>query len=231
MRERVESVPEIGSEDLPVSEAVGEPWQPWARRMEELEKIDARLTVSSASQAGRDSAPALEKSLEVQLRYARAMLLAQLGRQEEALAEHLNVVRLEQTHQHNLNALGLQMAARGHRKAALLSLAEAVKHHPQSVTSRVNFGAVLLAGRDAESAAAARQQFEAALHVDPNMPRRTQACSIRSADWERSRRQSGTNAWALSVKVRLPILTTANSSRLLFCCWSRLPAATRPLRG
>lgn len=158
------------SEARSASEAAGAPWQPWSQRMEELERINARLRAASASKQELVSAPAVEKSLEVQLRYARAMLLAQLGRKEEALAEHLNVVRLEQTHQHNLNALGLLMAANGHRKAALLSLAEAVKHHPQSVTSRVNLGSVLLAGRDAESAAAARQQFEAALRVDPGMP-------------------------------------------------------------
>jgi hypothetical protein len=98
------------------------------------------------------------------------MLLCQLGRNLEAKTEHMKVVRLDPTHQCNLNALGLLLAATGHRKAALMSLAEAVKRHPESVISRINFGGVLLEERDDASAAAAREQFEAGLRIDPNMP-------------------------------------------------------------
>lgn len=142
------------------SKPESEKWQPWLQRAAELEKVDAKL----------GSGEALEKRTEVELRYARAMLLCQLGRNLEARTEHMKVVSLDPTHQRNLNALGLLLAATGHRKAALISLAEAVKHHPGSVISRVNFGGVLLEERDDASAAAAREQFEAGLRIDPNMP-------------------------------------------------------------
>ncbi|MGB6689421.1 MAG: pyridoxal-dependent decarboxylase [Terracidiphilus sp.] len=138
----------------------GEKWQPWSERAAKLEKIDAKL----------GSGETLEKQAEIELRYARAMLLCQLGRSLEARTEHLKVVSLDPTHQRNLNALGLLLAVTGHRKAALISLAQAVKHHPGSANSRVNFGGVLLEERDAASATAAREHFEAALRIDPNMP-------------------------------------------------------------
>jgi aromatic-L-amino-acid/L-tryptophan decarboxylase len=132
-------------------------WQPWARRNARIEAIDAQL-------AAKDG---LEKKAEVALRYERAMLLTQQGRTLEARSEHLKVVGLDPLHQRNLNALGLLLAITGNRKAALLVLSEAVKHAPQSVISRVNYGGVLLEDKDA---AAAREQFEAALRIDPKCP-------------------------------------------------------------
>ena len=137
-----------------------EKWQPWLERAGTLERLDAKLC----------SGEAIGKQAEAELRYARAMLLCQLGRTQEARAEHLKVVSLDPAHQRNLNALGLLLAVTGQRKAALIALAEAVKHHPQSASSRVNYGGVLLAERDAASAAVAREQFQAALGIDPEMP-------------------------------------------------------------
>lgn len=137
-----------------------EKWQPWSEHAARLEQIDAKLA----------SGASLEKQNEIALRYARAMLLSQLGRGLEARTEHLKVVSLDPTHRRNLNALGLLLAATGHREAALISLGHAVKHHSDSATSRVNFGAVLLEERDAAAPAAAREQFEAALRIDPNLP-------------------------------------------------------------
>jgi aromatic-L-amino-acid/L-tryptophan decarboxylase len=135
-------------------------WQPWMERAAKLQKIDARL----------GSGEILDKQAEAELRYARAMLLCQLGRSLEARTEHLKVVSLDPQHERNLNALGLLLAVTGNRKAALISLAEAVKHHPESVTSHVNFGGVLLEERNAASAAAAREHFETALRIDPASP-------------------------------------------------------------
>jgi aromatic-L-amino-acid/L-tryptophan decarboxylase len=137
----------------------GEKWQPWLDRSAKLANMDAQL----------DSGKLLERHVEVALRYARAMLLCQLGRKLEARSEHLKVVSLDPTHQRNLNALGLLLAASGDRKAALICLSQAVKHHPESTVSRVNFGAVLLEERDGEADAMAREQFEAALRIDPSM--------------------------------------------------------------
>jgi aromatic-L-amino-acid/L-tryptophan decarboxylase len=142
------------------NEPESEKWQPWLRRAAELEKIDAQL----------GSAEALDKRTEVELRYARAMLLRQLGRDLEARTEHLKVVGLDPTHERNLNALGLLLAVTGHRKAARISLAQAAKHHPNSAATLVNYGGVLLEERDAVSASAAREQFEAALRIDTKLP-------------------------------------------------------------
>jgi glutathione synthase/RimK-type ligase-like ATP-grasp enzyme len=142
---------------LPRAEPGDGKWHPWFEREARLGKIDAQL----------NPAGPLERSAEVELRYARAMLLGQLGRSLEARTEHLNVVRLDPTHLRNLNALGLLLAVAGHRHAALLSLGQAVRLHPGSPSSRVNLGGVLLEEREAE---AAREQFEAALRIDPDMP-------------------------------------------------------------
>ena len=156
----VEAVLDLGlklTPKPPQEKPEDEKWQPWLQRASELQKIDVRLS----------SDEPLKKHIEVKLRYARAMLLCQLGRSLEARTEHLKVVSLDPTHWRNLNALGLLLAFAGHRKAALISLAQAVKHHPRSVISRVNFGGVLL---EEGQAAEAREQFEAALRLNPNMP-------------------------------------------------------------
>jgi aromatic-L-amino-acid/L-tryptophan decarboxylase len=159
----VEAVLETGraltpkaSKDKPESETC----KPWQERAARLQEIDVQLG------SGKD----LERPIEVELRYARAMLLCQLGRKLEARTEHLKVVSLDPIHQRNLNALGLLLAVTGNRKAGLISLAEAVKHHPNSAASRVNYGGLLLEDRDTEGAAAAREQFEAALSIDASMP-------------------------------------------------------------
>ncbi len=131
-----------------------QPWQPWLVRSSTLRQVEATLA----------SQQVLPKKTEVALRYARAMLLMQLGRTLEARSEHLRVVRLEPAHERNLNALGLLLAANGSRKAALITLTEAVKHHPASKISRVNLGSVLLEEKDP---AKAREHFEAALRLDP----------------------------------------------------------------
>jgi hypothetical protein len=103
-----------------------------------LEKINIQL----------DSELNREKQTEVDLRYARAMLLRHLGR----------------------NALGLLLAVTGKRKAVLDSLAQAVKLHPESAMKRVNLGRVLLEEHNAAADSAAKEQFQAALRIDPNMP-------------------------------------------------------------
>jgi aromatic-L-amino-acid/L-tryptophan decarboxylase len=142
-------VPEVGPD--------GQAWQPWFERNAKLEKINAQLGASEG----------LEKKTEADLRFQRAMLLTQLGRNLEARSEHLKVVALDPTHVRNLNALGLLLAVSEKRKAALLVLAEAVKQAPESLISRVNYGGVLLAEKDG---LAAREQFEAALAIDPKSP-------------------------------------------------------------
>jgi glutamate/tyrosine decarboxylase-like PLP-dependent enzyme/glutathione synthase/RimK-type ligase-like ATP-grasp enzyme len=129
-------------------------WQPWLQRNARLQKLDAQL--------GAREHP--EKDVEAALRFERAMLLNYQGRTLEARSEHLKVVELDPSHQRNLNALGLLLAATQNRKAALLVLAEAVRRAPESVISRVNYGCFLLEEKEYTTA---REQFEAALRVDP----------------------------------------------------------------
>jgi glutamate/tyrosine decarboxylase-like PLP-dependent enzyme/Tfp pilus assembly protein PilF len=155
----VEAVLAAGRNLNPVKPSAGrdeKTWQPWFQRNARLQKIDAQL--------GAQERP--EKEAEVALRFERAMLLNYQGRTLEARSEHLKVVELDPSHQRNLNALGLLLAATQNRKAALLVLAEAVRRAPESVVSRVNYGGVLLEEKDSVTA---REQFEAALRVDPNL--------------------------------------------------------------
>jgi glutamate/tyrosine decarboxylase-like PLP-dependent enzyme len=132
-------------------------WQPWVKRNTRLEVIDSQL----------DSHDGIEKKTEVALRFERAMLLTQQGRTLEARSEHLKVVALDPFNLRNLNALGLLLAVTGNRKAALIALNQAVQAAPESILSRVNYGGVLLEEHDA---AAALEQFEAALRIDPSSP-------------------------------------------------------------
>jgi tetratricopeptide (TPR) repeat protein len=142
---------------LPAANIDEKNWAPWSKRNARLEEIDARLNASET----------LEQSAEAALRFERAMLLTQLGRALEARSEHLKVVELAPGHQRNLNALGLLLTVTGNRRAALMVLAEAVRRAPESVIGRVNLGGVLLEERDG---AAAREQFAAALSIDPKCP-------------------------------------------------------------
>lgn len=141
----------------PVSKPSEKDWQPWFVRNARLQAIDAQL-------AAKEN---LQKEKEVALRYERAMLLTQLGRNLEARSEHLKVLELDPDHVRNLNALGLLLAITDNRKGALMVLGEAVRRHPESAVSRVNFGGVLLEENDPEQA---RAQFEAALQIDPKFP-------------------------------------------------------------
>ncbi|HEX4068117.1 MAG TPA: pyridoxal-dependent decarboxylase [Acidobacteriaceae bacterium] len=159
----VEAVQAAGkslSRDTPAGKSGEQSWKPWLERTAKLEQIDAQLNAGQS----------LKKEAEVELRYIRAMLLMQLGRPLEARTEHLKVVSLDPAHERNLNALGLLLAVSGNRKAALIALGEAVRQHPESTKSRVNLGGVLLEERNAASDLAAREQFEAALALDPSMP-------------------------------------------------------------
>jgi selenocysteine lyase/cysteine desulfurase len=145
------------SETAAGCEAGEKKWQPWFQRNARLEAIDVQL----------DAKEGLEKLTEVALRYERAMLLTQQGRTLEARSEHLKVVALDPFNLRNLNALGLLLAITGNRKAALTALSQAVQVAPESVISRVNYGGVLL---EEKNPVVAREQFEAALRIDPKSP-------------------------------------------------------------
>jgi hypothetical protein len=104
---------------------------------------------------------------QVELRYLRAGLLAGLGRADEAREDYLAVIALSPTHFGALNDLGTLLYNTDFRTAARTAYAEAVGHHPDNPTGRINLANALLAdGRHDE----ARLHYEAALELAPDHP-------------------------------------------------------------
>jgi len=132
-------------------------WQTWHERDSRIKELSTQL----------DATQTMEKGLEIALRFERATLLALLGRNLEARSDYLRVLVLDPTHKKNLIDLGRTLVACKRLKAAQLVYAEAVKQYPNDIVCRVNLGSVLL---ETEDPAGARQQYEAALQIDPNFP-------------------------------------------------------------
>ena len=135
----------------------GEKWQPWVERHAAIQRLDARL-----SEPGN-----LVKEEEIRLRVRRASLLVEMGRNLEARSDHLRVIELDPTQRENLFALGRLLASMGHHKAAHMVYAEGVKYYPDDAALLVNLGSVLL---EMDNAGAARLHYQAALHIDPELP-------------------------------------------------------------
>jgi aromatic-L-amino-acid/L-tryptophan decarboxylase len=129
-------------------------WQPWLERDSRIQRLDLQL-----NQAGD-----LRKDVEVALRFERATLLAEMGRNLEARSDHLKVLELQPAHRLNLFGLGRLLLSMGQRKAAQMVYAEAVRYYPGDVALRVNLGSVLL---ETDHPAEARSHYEAALAIDP----------------------------------------------------------------
>jgi tetratricopeptide (TPR) repeat protein len=125
--------------------------------------MEARVAELTARLAGVGD----DAGEEVWLRVERARLLTDLGRPLEARSDHIRVVELEPAHRENLFDLGRLLVATSQLKAAQVVYAEAVKHYPGDVACRVNLGSALLQCGDP---AAAREQYEAALGLDPEFP-------------------------------------------------------------
>jgi glutamate/tyrosine decarboxylase-like PLP-dependent enzyme len=140
-----------------VAEPEAEKWQPWAERDARLRQLDAQLGAQSG----------IPRDAEVTLRVERATLLAAMGRNLEARADHMKVLELEPTHLENLFGLGKLLSAMGRRRGAQMVYEEAVKHHPNDIVCRVNLGSVML---ERDNPAGAREQYEAALRLNPEFP-------------------------------------------------------------
>jgi hypothetical protein len=102
-------------------------------------------------------AAALLQTLEV------ARQLAAEGKDEEAKAAYIRVLRLDSTNFHALNELATLALATGHRSAARTAYRQAVLCHPANPVGRVNLGNIYF--EDGELAAA-RGEYEAALAAD-----------------------------------------------------------------
>jgi glutamate/tyrosine decarboxylase-like PLP-dependent enzyme len=131
--------------------------QIWQRRDARVRQLDEELLASDT----------MQKDCEIALRYERATLLAQMGRNLEARSDHLRVLALDASHHSNLINLGRILVLTGRLKAAQMVYAEAVKKRPEDIVGRINLGSVLL---EREDPAGAREQYEAALRIDPDSP-------------------------------------------------------------
>jgi hypothetical protein len=94
----------------------------------------------------------------------RGLLLARLGRAEEAKAQYLEVLQRDATHFHTLNNLGALLAETGFTTAARTVFIQAVAHHPHEPTAHVNLADLLMY---ADEFGPARAHYEAALRLDP----------------------------------------------------------------
>jgi hypothetical protein len=107
-----------------------------------------------------------EAGVIVQL-LARARGFAAKGRDEQAKAAYLELLRLDPAHFHALNELATVALATGHRSAARTAYRQAVHCHPDNPVGRVNLGNIYFQDGDL---AAARLQYEAALAADADFP-------------------------------------------------------------
>jgi len=98
-------------------------------------------------------------------RYARASLLREGGRSEEAKREYLALLQRAPTHFGALNDFGTMLLATGYRDAARTVLEQAVRFHPDRPDGHVNLANLLLKIDELPSA---RAHFEAALRLDPD---------------------------------------------------------------
>ena len=101
----------------------------------------------------------------IEPRYARASLLREAGRTDEAKRDYLALLRRAPTHYGALNDFGTMLLATGYRDAARTVFEQAVRHHPDRPDGRVNLANLLF---KLDELAAARAEFEAALRLDPD---------------------------------------------------------------
>ena len=112
---------------------------------------------------------ALDCSIEqnpdgLKARFERASLLREQGLFEEAKRDYLELLRRAPTDFGALNDFGTLVLNAGYKDAARSLFGEAVRHHPDNPTGRVNLAnSSFLLGKPEE----ARVHFEAALQIDP----------------------------------------------------------------
>jgi hypothetical protein len=97
--------------------------------------------------------------------YARASLLREAARTDDAKRDYLALLARAPTHFGALNDFGTMLLATGYRDAARTVFEQAVRHHPDNANGHVNLANLLLALGEL---AQARRHFEAALSRDPD---------------------------------------------------------------
>jgi hypothetical protein len=123
-------------------------WRPALARKEALCEVDARIKLDPES---------------IALRFERACLLNEMGRNEDAKLAYLDVLTRCPGHVAALNNLGTLLYFTGYRTAARSAYTEAIRLHPDQPMAHVNLGNLFL---EAGELAAAREHYEAALSID-----------------------------------------------------------------
>jgi len=101
------------------------------------------------------------------LHHHRGVLLAGLGRVDEARGAFLTALSIEPGHFGALNDLGTLLYRADFRTAARTAYAEAVRLHPDNPIGHINLANTLMAAGEVEGA---RAGFETALGLDPRHP-------------------------------------------------------------
>ena len=123
-------------------------WRPAAERKEALCAAEAQIKLDPES---------------IGLRFERACLLNEMGRNEDAKLAYLDVLTRCPGHVGALNNLGTLLYLTGYRTAARSAYTEAIRQHPDQPMAHVNLGNLFL---EAGELVAAREHYEAALAID-----------------------------------------------------------------
>jgi glutathione synthase/RimK-type ligase-like ATP-grasp enzyme len=102
----------------------------------------------------------------IDLLFARAQLLAQLGQDDDAKAAFVGVLQRDPTHFRALTDLGGLALATGYRSAAVTAYRQAVDSHPDNPFGLVNLGNILLEDGSLDEA---RKLYERALSLDGSL--------------------------------------------------------------
>lgn len=124
-------------------------WAPRRLREAELQKAEARLAAAPD---------------DVEARFYRCGLLAELGRAEDAKAAYLELLARAPNHFGALNNFGNLVYAMGFKKAARTLYSRAVELHPDKPMGHVNLANLLAEKNEVE---AAMRHYHAALSLDP----------------------------------------------------------------
>ena len=109
----------------------------------------------------------IESPANIEARFAHAVALMELGRNEEARDAYLEILALSHTHFGTLNNLGAVLSKMGFQRAARTAYVEAVKYHPANPVGHVNLANALVKHNETE---AALQHFRIALQIAPDHP-------------------------------------------------------------
>lgn len=125
-------------------------WEPRRLREAALEKTEARLAASPD---------------DVEARFYRCCLLAEIGRTDEAKAAYLEFLTKTPDHFGALNNLGNLVYGQGFRTAAIMLYSRAVELFPENPKGHVNLANLLAEKNEIDRA---MEHYEAALRVEPD---------------------------------------------------------------